>query len=594
LRESGHVTGVDSDWQVIDDSDQKKVIGRIIKENFDYLTNDMVEDVRRKINRAKMNLHYPNNPDFLMQKGFTGDEVKIFSFYYDYQKKNKVWDYEDLISLPVKLLQTNETLREKYADRFKYVLVDEFQDTNPNQYELIKEIAGKHQNITVVGDDDQAIYSWRGASIRFLFNFENDFPRSNIIKLEQNYRSTQQVLDFANSLIVNNTSRRRKAMWTEKKDGNPVYILFTTSKEDEAERVADLVLSLKRKKPGIFPLAILYRINSQSFAFETEFLKRGVDFKILKGQPFFERKEVKDSLSLLKLALNLSDDTSFLRVIDFLPLGIGNKTLESLYKIAAEKDTSLFLTLKKFLPDKFAAKPVFKKIAELNEMVDEFQLSKILETILDASGYIESLGRRSEESRLLNIEELVGFIKKWELDNPEQNFSALIDRISLDSETKEEKGKASVYLLTMHNAKGLEFPTVIVSGINSTYMPLFLRKEREDIEEERRLFYVASTRAVNQLIVSTGSEKPSRFLAKVNSPFYTKIYSVDTLIDQIAPEVSRYSPPAANVAEEKYIEHPVFGRGKIVTVIDRNKYVVHFIEKGEKVLDTSIVPVKFI
>lgn len=594
LRESGHVSGIDAGWQVMDDSDQKKIISRIIKENFDYITNDMAEDIRKKINQAKMNLHYPNNPDFLMQKGFNGDEVKIFTLYYDYQKKNKLWDYEDLVSLPVKLLQTYEDLRKKYTERFKYVLVDEFQDTNPNQYELIKEIAGKHKNITVVGDDDQAIYSWRGASIRFLFNFENDFPGGSIIKLVQNYRSTQQVLDFANNLIVNNRSRRRKEMWTEKKDGSPVFLLFTSSKEDEAEKAADLISALKRKKPEIFPIAILYRINSQSLAFETEFLKRDIDFKILKGQPFFRRKEIKDSLSMLKLAINPDDDTSFLRVIDFLPLGIGNKTIDSLNKISTEKDISLFSALKKFLPDKFSAKPVFKKFFELKEMAGEFLLSRMLEVILDASGYIEALERRMEESRLLNIEELINFIKKWESENSGENFHTLLDRISLEAGAREEKGKAPVYLLTMHNAKGLEFPTVIAAGINSTYMPFFLRKGGEEIEEERRLFYVAATRAANQLVISTGSEKPSRFLATISSPFYTKIYSVDTLIEQLAPGTSGHFVPETNVVEEKLVEHPVFGRGKIVNAVDDNKYVIHFIDKGEKVIDTSIVPIKFL
>ncbi|MCK5056202.1 MAG: UvrD-helicase domain-containing protein [Candidatus Aminicenantes bacterium] len=594
LRESGHLSGFDQEWQVMDDSDQKKVIARIIKENFDYFTNDMVEDIRRKINLAKMNLNYPNNPDFLMQKGFNGDEIKVFSLYYNYRKKNKVWDYEDLVSLPVKLLQTYEDLREKYADRFKYVLVDEFQDTNPNQYELIKEISGKHKNITVVGDDDQAIYSWRGASIRFLFNFEHDFPRVKIIKLEQNYRSTQQILDFANDVIVNNAFRRNKSMWTEEKNGQPVFIFSTNSKEDEAEKTADLILSLKRKKPDIFPLAILYRINSQSFAFETEFLKRDIDFKILKGQPFFARKEVKDSLSLLKFTLNPNDNTSFLRVIDFIPLGIGSKTLESLNEISAEKKISLLSTLKEFFPEKFTARPLFAKILELNQNSGKLPFSEILGVLLEVSGYSESLGNRKGENRLLNIEELLNFITRWEQENPGSDIHALLDRISLGSETKDEKEKASVYLLTMHNAKGLEFPTVVVSGINSTYMPFFLRKEREEIDEERRLFYVAATRAIKQLVVSTGSEKPSRFLAGIRTPFYTRVRDVAALVDRIVPENSEQSPPAVRTVEEKFVEHPVFGRGKIIHAVNGSKYVIHFVDRGEKVIDTSIVPVKFL
>ncbi len=594
LREAGHISGYDAAWQIIDDIDQKKVIERLIKENFEYFTNDMLEDVRKKISLAKMNLYYPNNPDFLLQKGFNSDEVKIFSLYYDYQKRSKVWDYEDLVSLPVKLLQNYEDLREKYAGRFRYVLVDEFQDTNPNQYELIKEIAGKHNNITVVGDDDQAIYSWRGASMRFLFNFEHDFPRTRIIKLEQNYRSTRQILDFANDVIAGNTFRRKKSMWSEKKEGAPVFILYNNSSEDEAEKAADLILALKQGKPDAFPIAILYRINSQSLAFETEFLKRDIDFRILKGQPFFERKEIKDSLSLLKLALNLHDNTSFLRVIDFLPVGIGSKTLASLEKIANVRGLSLFSALKDFLPEKFAAREIFNALLEMNRKAGEMKFSAMLDMLLKVSGYWEILHGRMEENRLLNIEELLNFISKWELESPGDDFNSLLDRISVNAVGKDEKGASPVYLLTMHNAKGLEFPTVMVCGINATYMPLFLRREFDDVEEERRLFYVASTRASDQLIISTGSDKPSRFLAEIKIPLYTRIFSVESLIDRIAPQSVGNAAPVFDVMEEKFIEHPVFGRGKIIDTIDDDKFIIHFVDKGEKVIDTSIVPVKFL
>ncbi len=603
LRESGHILGFDAEWQVIDDLEQRKIIERIIKEKFNHYTRDKADNLIKKINGSKMNLLYANNPDFLMQKGFCSDEVKIYSQYHEYQKKNKFWDYEDLVSLPVKLLETYQDVRKRYADRFKYMLVDEFQDTNPNQYQLIKAVAGEHKNITVVGDDDQAIYSWRGASMRFLFDFEHDFPATHIIKLEQNHRSTQQVLDFANNLIKNNTLRRPKSMWT-KKTGRPVFIFHTRSKEDEAEKAAELILALKQTNPEIFPLAILYRINSQSLTFETEFLKRNIDFKILKGQPFFERKEIKDSLALLKLAFNLNDNASFLRMIDFLPLGIGARTLESLNEISAQEGLSLFLALKEGMPDKFKANKIFAKILAFNQGAKEYLFSEILDTLLKESGYIESLENRKEDDRLLNIQELSEFIKKWEAGNPAASFSLLLDRISLDTETgaKQNKDATSVYMLTMHNAKGLEFPTVFVAGVNSSYLPFFMRNEVEEIEEERRLFYVASTRASKQLIVSTGSQKPSTFLSNVGTPFYTTVYSVEAVIDHLTPLSKRIEEnedlehfgTLGQVVEERFVQHRVFGRGKIIKVIDDHKYVVHFLDKGEKIIDTSIVPVEFL
>jgi DNA helicase-2/ATP-dependent DNA helicase PcrA len=607
LRESGSASGFDSQWQVIDDQEQKKIIERLIKENFSYYTSDMRGALIQKINFAKMDLNYPNNKEYLYQIGFNEDEVKIFSLYFNYQKENKLWDYEDLVSLPVKLLQVNEELREKYAKRYKYILVDEFQDTNPNQYELLKQIAGGHQEITVVGDDDQAIYSWRGASIRFLFNFESDFPGARTIKLEQNYRSTPQVLDFANQLIAQNTARRTKSMWTENSHGSPVFIFETKSKEDEAAKIADLVLRMKEVKKDLFPLAILYRINSQSLAFETEFTRRNINFKIIKGLRFFDRKEIKDTLALLKLAFNLNDDISFLRVIDFLPLGIGPKTLDELTKLSKEHHISLFSALKKYAPDKFRAKALFPAIFKMHREIagekekSKLKVAEILSSLLKISGSLEMLEDKGENTRRLNIDELMEFVKNWEENNPTESFSQLLDRISLDPGPQEagEADPTPVYLLTMHNAKGLEFPTVFIAGINPTYMPFFMTKGDAEIEEERRLFYVAATRALRQLVISLGAGNRSTFLSSINLSLYSIAYTVD---DIVVPHVSRMQKnrlrgimaDSRRNIEEKYLEHPVFGRGKVIEAIGENKYIVEFVNKGQKTIDTSIVPVTFL
>jgi len=265
LRESGGSLGFDSQWQVMDDDDQRRLFERLVRENFPYLGRDN-DDIRRKISLAKMNLNYPNNGEFLRQKGFSEDEISIFAHYHAAQQQNKLWDYEDLISFAVILLRDHETIREKYQQKFHYVLVDEFQDTNPNQYELIKLLCGDRRSITVVGDDDQAIYSWRGASVRFLFDYEQDFPGTRIIKLEQNYRSTPQILSFANRLISQNALRKTKQMWSDSDNGHPVFVLRSRSKEEEAEEIARLIIRLKASNPELFPLAILYRINSQSLS----------------------------------------------------------------------------------------------------------------------------------------------------------------------------------------------------------------------------------------------------------------------------------------------------------------------------------------
>jgi DNA helicase-2/ATP-dependent DNA helicase PcrA len=599
LREFGSVSGFDSQWQVIDDRDQRKIIEKIIKENYSSYTSDMREELTRKIVTAKMELNYPNNKEYLYQLDFGEDEIGIFSLYYNFQKQNKLWDYEDLISLPVKMLQANESLREKISGRFKYVVVDEYQDTNPNQYELLWLIAGDHKNITVVGDDDQAIYSWRGASIRFLFNFESDFPGAHIVKLEQNYRSTPQVLDFANQLIAQNTARRPKAMWTKENPGSPVFILETRSKEDEAAKVADLIVRLKEERPDLFPLAVLYRINSQSLTFETEFTRRNIDFKILKGQRFFDRKEIRDSLALLRLAFNPDDDISFLRVIDFLPLGIGPKTVAELTKLAEKNDISMFSALKQYSTDKFNARKIFPGIYNIHREIDQLMVSEVLSLLLKKSGYLEALENKNEESRLLNIDELLDFIKKWEEQDPNESFQQLMDRISLEAGPQEEDSNTTpVFLLTMHNAKGLEFPTVIAAGINMTFMPFFKSKGEAELEEERRLFYVAATRAIRQLVVSIGSEQRSRFLSGINLSLYSIAYTIEEILEPHVPRVqkNRLRGFLANSdkAEEKYIDHPVFGRGKIIESLENNRYVVEFLNRGQKTIDASVVPVTFL
>jgi DNA helicase-2/ATP-dependent DNA helicase PcrA len=590
LRESGGALGFDAQWQVLDDDGQRRLIERLLREGFPQLVRD-ADAVIRKIGLAKMGLAYPNNGEFLRQKGFSDDEIAVFARYHAAQRDNKLWDYEDLISFAVMLLRDHDDARSRYQRRFRYLLVDEFQDTNPNQYELIKLLSGDRSSVTVVGDDDQAIYSWRGASVRFLFEFERDFPGTRIIKLEQNYRSTPEILNFANLLISQNTVRKRKQMWSETESSHPVFVLRSRSKEEEAEEVARLVNALKESSPDLFPVAVLYRINSQSLALETEFLRQRIAFRILKGLRFFERKEIRDALALLRLALNPADDLAFRRLVEFLPLGVGERTLEALQALAREKSLSLLAALREHAGGKLASRPLFALLAEVNRRRGELPVAGILSRLLKESGYLEALAEKDEEERLLNIAELQEFIRKWEEENPGAPISDLLDRMSL--ETRESRGgeKAQVFLLTMHNAKGLEFPTVIVGGVNSAYMPFFMRKERDELEEERRLFYVASTRASQLLVVSTASDRPSFFLQQVGAAAYLPAYSFREIIDGMFPAPQR---PPEGKKEEKFVVHPIFGRGRIVEKISESKYLIHFGDKGEKVIDTSVVQVEFI
>lgn len=588
LREAGAAAGFDSGWKVIDDDEQRRIIERLAKEFYPNLSSDDRNAIVRRIGMAKMNMIYPNRPDLLQEKGLNEEDIDLFDRYYEYQQAQRLWDYEDLISLTVKLLENVETALIKYQDRFRYILIDEFQDINPNQYELIRLIGRNCRNVTAVGDDDQAIYSWRGASIRFLLNYERDFPGTCIIKLEQNYRSSQNILEFANQLIAFNSMRKGKKMWTELEHGHRIFLMKSRSKEEEAMRVARLITLLKESHPELFPLAVLYRINSQSLQVETELLKQGIPFQILKGLRFFERKEIKDTLALLRLAIQPDDNLAFERVCDCLPLGIGEKTLETLHRQAMVSGASLFRTLEREFPDRFRQKKIFGAISRLHDATAAMAISDLFQTLLTESGYSGQLQDRGEEERLLNIAELADFIESWERDNPGETFQQLLDRMSLESVRKGDESQEKVFLLTMHNAKGLEFQSVVVIGVNSAYLPFFLRKERAEIEEERRLFYVASTRAMKLLVMSTGSERSSPFLLAMNPTLYSRVEVPQEILSTMSPQEEREW-----VSEvERYLLHPIFGRGRIVEELPANKYLVNFSDRGNKMIDASVVRVE--
>lgn len=596
LRTAGRHMGYEGDWQVLDEQDQKRIFTALIKESGASYTNDMRDSLRKKIGLAKMNLLYPNNRDYLLQKGFTQDEYNYFSAYFNWQRSQKRWDYEDLVSLPVKMLQSDASLCREYSERFRYVVVDEFQDTNPNQYELIRLIAQPHGNITIVGDDDQAIYGWRGADIRFLLNFERDFSGTKVIKLEQNYRSSPAVLAFANQVISRNRMRKDKAMWTERRQGDPVFLLQSGSKEEEAAWVCDIIDTLIREDGNRLPVAVLYRINSQSLAFENELNRRSIPYKVLKGLRFFDRKEVKDSIALLRLANQTDDDASFLRIIDFLPLGIGEKTQQQIAALARDHQQSYYWVLKNHFPDRWTSRPLWRLLDRGEELFADDGQAGGLERLLNVSGYLELLKEKGEDGRLLNVQELLGFIRKWEEEKAEGvSISDLFDQITLQDPGEKENRTVSVFLLTMHNAKGLEFPTTVVSGVNSTYLPFFLRKGQHEIEEERRLFYVSSTRAMSLLLLSVGGGKESPFLAQIDSSLYSRVFGPEDFREQLfGRKTSRLTRSAkAGVLEERYLTHPIFGRGKILEDLGSSRMVVHFIERGEKVIDASIVPVQY-
>ena len=592
LRETLGMVGLSGEWQVMDDNDQKRLVDAICRLRNLEKTADEKDDFRRRMGMAKMGLLYPQSRTVLEEEqGWSSADVDLFAAYQQQLQDARLWDYEDLISLPVLLFRQRPDILCRYQERYRYCLVDEFQDTNPNQYALIHMLASQHQNITVVGDDDQAIYSWRGANVRFLFEFERDFPTVRTVKLEQNYRSSPRILSFANRLIQNNRQRKDKTMWTDRQEGEPIILLRTRSREEEAAQIADLILFLRKHHPEWLPLAVLYRINAQSLHFETEFLSRGISFRILKGQRFFDRKEVRDALALLRLALQPEDDLAFRRVVEALPLGIGSKTLDLLAQQAAEAHASLWQTLVSQHPQKVKSKEGLMAIHRLQQSPPE-TFADLLEQLFVSSGLQAYLEERREDGRILNVRELVAFIRDWEQHTPDPSFTALTDLISLDSSEADTDESLDAYLLTMHNAKGMEFPSVASVGTNPSYLPFFLRKGSSEIEEERRLFYVSTTRAIDFLVISAGAPQISAFMADVPLGAYRSYCSAAEWISEQrgeTPQARTSGAPPPSETATIWVHHPFFGKGRLLQEVDRNRVLVHFEQKGEKLIDTSIV-----
>jgi len=588
LRENAAHSGFTGEWQVLDDGEQKRFFSNLEKNLPEWPTGIKSEEIRRNINLAKMKGLYPNNSEALRVNGFSPAEREIFRHYHQWQWENRLWDYEDLISLPVQLLNARAELRSHYNDCFQYIVIDEFQDTNPNQYELIRLLSRKSSPVTAVGDDDQSIYSWRGAEPRFLLEFEKDFPGARIIKLEQNYRSSATILEFANRIIAGNLKRRPKNMWTDAEPGCPVFLLNSFSKDEEATATANLVESLQKQVPEWRPIVVLYRVHAQSLAFENEFLTRGIPFQILKGLSFFERKEIKDAMALLRLALQPENDNSFARVCEALPLGIGPKNLIKLKKEAQASGQALFQA--------FLARPnkkddsFFQLLAANLSEISAMPLAEALEELLELSGYRNNLLSKNETERLLNLEELSEFISNWSKDNPQGSFSDLLDNLTLNTPRGKSRAADPVFLASMHNAKGLEFPVVIAAGINSQYMPFFLSRELSQLEEERRLLYVTATRARHLLVLSRGSSYPSWFLNQVSAEHY----SIVSKTDQIIGMISNNSLQPLQKKQNRPVRHPCFGQGILIDTLGKNKFLIEFPKSGQKVIDASIVAIEFL
>lgn len=530
--------GYGGNFAIYDTADSQNLIKQILKEmNLDD-KRFQLSGILSRISNAKNALQ--DAAAFARQAG-DFYEQKVADIYSRYEQKlqlNNALDFDDLLMLSIKLLQENKEVREKYQDRFDYLLVDEYQDTNHAQYLLTKFLAAKHRNICVVGDADQSIYGWRGADIQNILDFEKDYPDAKVIKLEQNYRSTQIILDAANAVIENNTGRKPKNLWTENKSGADIIYFQAVDERDEARFVIEQLQNLQRtenKKLG--DMAILYRTNTQSRIFEEMLIKSGISYNMVGGLKFYERKEIKDIIAYLRVIFNPADSLSLLRIINVPKRGIGDASLAKIQAYAAANNVSLFEAVSNAaaidgLSSRFVSKldDLAGIIFELMNLANEAPVEDLIDRVLRDTGYLEELENErtpQAQSRIDNLHELISVAQEFAKSEEENNLENFLAHVALVSDIDDtELGEDAITLMTLHSSKGLEFPVVFLVGMEEGLFPhARTLMDETEIEEERRLCYVGITRAKEKLFLSstkmrtiygnTVTYPPSRFLQEI-------------------------------------------------------------------------------
>ena len=535
LRRDIDKLGFDKSFVIYDYSDQQTVVKSCLKELNLNDKNFPPKSVLEMIGKAKDDLIEPNVFGKIHESDFRMSKIaKIYELYQKKLRHNNALDFDDIIMYTIKLFDASPEVLEYYQKKFKYVLVDEYQDTNTAQYSLVSLLSKQHKNLFVVGDDDQSIYGWRGANIRNILDFEKEFKGAKIVKLEQNYRSTQVILDVANHVISNNMGRKSKRLWTDNQGGEKVTRYEALNEHDEAAFIVSKIKELVGEMGKQYKdFSILYRINAQSRVIEETFLKEGVPYKIIGGLKFYDRKEIKDIIAYLRLVQNTSDDVSIKRIINVPKRGIGSTTVDMAEKIAVERGISIFDTISSAEESRELQRSLTKlngfvnMISKFRENKENFKLSELINQILECSGMLEELQKENtveSQTRIENIKEFVSVAIEFEEGNEGKGLEDFLENVSLISDVdKLEEDVDSVVLMTIHSAKGLEFPIVLLIGLEEGIFPGYRSMSSEsEIEEERRLCYVGITRARERLFLtnavsrtifgSTSYNKVSRFI----------------------------------------------------------------------------------
>ena len=592
LKENYEVLGYDNNFTIIDADDSLTVIKKIMKEQDIDANKFNPKAIKSSISDNKNEMVSVKEYEKFVYTEY--DEV-VYKVYDEYEKslrRSNAIDFDDLLLLPIELFTKHPEILEKYQDIYRYVFIDEYQDTNKPQYLLSKLISSRLKNITVVGDNDQAIFTWRGADYKNILNFEKDYPNAKVVILDENYRSTKTILKAANNVIKNNKIRKEKNLWTEKEEGSLITYFKAFDEKDESDYVVKETKKLLDQ--GINPdeICVLYRANAQSRNIEEAFLQNNISYRIVGSYAFYNRKEIKDLIAYLKLVHNEKDDVSLLRVINYPKRGIGNKSLENLAIISRTENKSLYESINS------GKELEFKKIIEdLKREQDNMPLTDFVELVLNKSGIKDSL--KSEKTleadiRLENLEEFKSIVKNVEEADGIVSLGDFLDELSLVSDASENQvdTESKVTLMTMHAVKGLEFDYVFVIGVEEGLFPhLNSMNSEEELEEERRLAYVAITRARKKLYIvnsrsrllygKVSSNVPSRFISEIGDELLDeekkqKLYE-NKKIDKEKMLVDNDLKPGDLIDHEKY------GKG-VVLNIDGSIATISFSKSGVKKL----------
>jgi len=625
LRKEGKAIGLDPRFVIYDEEDQLSLIKQSLQELDLDPKQYTPRAIQSAIKYAKSRLLTP--ADYAQQTRNYFEEVvhRVYERYQQSLIQSHGVDFDDLLMRTVQLFNDHTKVLSKYQSRYLYILVDEFQDTNVTQYMLIKQLAGKHRNICVVGDPDQSIYSWRFADLRNILSFEKDYPDAKVILLEQNYRSTRTILDVASSIISVNSRRKPKRLWTENEAGVPIAVIEAYNEDEEAQFViSEIERLVEQDLISRGGCAVMYRVNAQSRALEEAFIRYGIPYKLIGGTRFYQRREIKDIIAYLRLIHNPSDNISLTRIINVPGRGIGQRTLAELSGWAKNQDMPLYSALKLVAEKKgpaltpranYALKSFFGLIDELITRSQELSLTGLLDAVLEGTGYKEHiLNEEDGEERWENIQELYTVARDYSELSPTEALDTFLEKVSLVSDVDELDEKVdTTTLITLHQAKGLEFPVVFIVGMEEGLLPHRRSLDNpEELEEERRLCYVGVTRAQQRayllytyhrsLFGGNSASRRSRFLEDIPPQLITrKGLWEEEKEEDFTPVTDLYSRPAPRPANSlkleigDHVQHKIFGDGVVINCSpnkDDQEITIAFEVAGVKRLLLSLAPLE--